>query len=79
MDAKNVVEFNSVFGDIVEGCKGLLSTLPAVVVKWIPRDANVMAHCIAKVARDFSSPHFLDERPACVDGVESRCEIIYVT
>ncbi|KAL8515507.1 hypothetical protein ACS0TY_014262 [Phlomoides rotata] len=35
MDAKNVVdavngneEFNSVFGDIVEGCKGLLYSLP---------------------------------------------------
>ncbi|KAL8470914.1 hypothetical protein ACS0TY_033480 [Phlomoides rotata] len=42
MDAKNVVdaingsvEYNSVFGDIIRGCKGLLSLLPLVVVKWI--------------------------------------------
>ncbi|KAL8526283.1 hypothetical protein ACS0TY_015487 [Phlomoides rotata] len=39
MDAKNVVdavnghEYNSVFGDTVGGCKGLLSSMPFVRVK----------------------------------------------
>ncbi|KAL8549271.1 hypothetical protein ACS0TY_008208 [Phlomoides rotata] len=81
MDAKIVVdavngheEHNSVFGDIVVGCKSLLASMSFVWVKWIPRNANVMAHNIAKVARNFSSPHFWDERPVCVDGLpDSFC------
>ncbi|KAL8553592.1 hypothetical protein ACS0TY_002054 [Phlomoides rotata] len=81
MNAKNVVdavngheEYNSVFGDILGGCKGLLSSLPFVLVKWIPRDVNIMAYCIAKVAMNFSSPYYWEERPVCVDDLlDSFC------
>ncbi|KAL8531734.1 hypothetical protein ACS0TY_008363 [Phlomoides rotata] len=81
MDAKNVVdavnsreEYNSVFGDIVGGYKDFLSSMPFVLVKWIHRNANIMTHCIVKVARNFSSPHYWDERPICVDDLsDSFC------
>ncbi|KAL8534393.1 hypothetical protein ACS0TY_010421 [Phlomoides rotata] len=70
MDAINGDEtHNSVFEDIITGCKGLLFFLPHVHVQWIPRDANIMSYRIAKVARAFSSPCYWVERPNCVDGL----------
>ncbi|KAL8545150.1 hypothetical protein ACS0TY_005371 [Phlomoides rotata] len=76
MDAKNIVDaingdeaHNSVFRDIIIGCKRMLSLLPHVRVHWIYRDVNALAHRIAKIARDFSSPYYWVERPNIVDDL----------
>lgn len=76
MDAKIVVDTvnevispNSILGDIVDGCKRALLNSPNFSVRWIPRDANVTAHRLARSARSFSSPHYWVERPTCVDGL----------
>ncbi|KAL8486662.1 hypothetical protein ACS0TY_023381 [Phlomoides rotata] len=75
MNAKMVVDgvngsarMNSVFSEIVDGCRSILVTNPGFRICWVPRDANVMAHCLARGARDFSSPYYWVERPLFVDN-----------
>ncbi|KAL8536667.1 hypothetical protein ACS0TY_012019 [Phlomoides rotata] len=64
MDAKLVVDaFNatrldyiSVFGDIIQSCKQKYHALPHCSVGWVIREANFVAHRLARIARDFPSP-----------------------
>ncbi|KAL8541107.1 hypothetical protein ACS0TY_002400 [Phlomoides rotata] len=64
MDAKLVVDaFNanrldsiSVFGDIIESCKQKSRAFPLCSVRWVVREANFVAHRLARIARNFPSP-----------------------
>ncbi|KAL8491270.1 hypothetical protein ACS0TY_023056 [Phlomoides rotata] len=64
MDAKLVVDAfnssrldsNSVFGDIIEACKQKFRAHPHCLVGWIGRQANFVAHHLARSARNFPSP-----------------------
>ncbi|KAL8508372.1 hypothetical protein ACS0TY_018834 [Phlomoides rotata] len=71
MDAKLVVDaFNdklvgssSVFGDIIDACKNSFEAYPFCKVVWVVREANYMAHHLAKIARNFPSPFIWNELP----------------
>ncbi|KAL8512013.1 hypothetical protein ACS0TY_018463 [Phlomoides rotata] len=75
MDAKLVVDaFNagfrdscSVFGDIIDACKHSFRSYSFCKVVWVVREANYMAHHLAKIARNFSSLFIWDELPFDVE------------
>ncbi|KAL8488022.1 hypothetical protein ACS0TY_024339 [Phlomoides rotata] len=75
MDAQVVVSaFNSrdsssisVFGDIIQACKNVFISYPHCKVGWVNRQANELAHNLARVARDFTSPFVWAELPAIVE------------
>ncbi|KAL8489170.1 hypothetical protein ACS0TY_025170 [Phlomoides rotata] len=77
MDAKLVVDaFNvvhgdsiSVFEDIIDACKCIFKSHPFCKVVWVGRQANFIAHHLAKVARNFPSPFIWDELPFDVEGL----------
>ncbi|KAL8509540.1 hypothetical protein ACS0TY_016669 [Phlomoides rotata] len=75
MDAKLVVDaFNdklvgsfSVFGDIIDACKNSFRAYPFCKVVWVVREANYVAHHLAKIARNFPSPFIWNELPFDVE------------
>ncbi|KAL8522237.1 hypothetical protein ACS0TY_012394 [Phlomoides rotata] len=74
MDVKLVVDaFNaglvtsSVFGDIIDACKKKFRSYPFCKIDWVVRDSNYMAHHLAKIAMNFSSPFIWNELPFDVD------------
>ncbi|KAL8475941.1 hypothetical protein ACS0TY_028554 [Phlomoides rotata] len=60
---------NNVFGDVINACKKILRESPTYKLSWIRRDANIVAHQIARNARSFPSPNCWVERPIHVDGL----------
>ncbi|KAL8544246.1 hypothetical protein ACS0TY_004688 [Phlomoides rotata] len=86
MDAKFVVDAvndeerpRSTYGDIVAGCRGTLWDNTGWIVTWINPEANVMAHILARVAMDFSSPHYWIERSDFVNCLpDSFCSCMGV-
>ncbi|KAL8548757.1 hypothetical protein ACS0TY_007863 [Phlomoides rotata] len=75
MDANVVVNaFNSpvstsisVFGDSVQACKNIFTIYPHCKVVWVNRQANELAHNLARAARDFPSPFVWSELPFVVE------------
>ncbi|KAL8463261.1 hypothetical protein ACS0TY_034052 [Phlomoides rotata] len=62
MDAKlvfdgvtGVPESRSIFGNVIETCKILMNSLEYGPFNLVKRDANVIAHSIARTARSFPS------------------------
>ncbi|KAL8459186.1 hypothetical protein ACS0TY_036598 [Phlomoides rotata] len=77
MDAKLVVDaFNSsrldsisVFGDIIEACKQKFCAHPYCSVGWVDRQANFVAHRLARIVRNSPSPFTWVELPFNVDSL----------
>ncbi|KAL8533694.1 hypothetical protein ACS0TY_009914 [Phlomoides rotata] len=77
MDAKLVVDaFNtpcldsiSVFGDIIEACKIKFRSHPYCSAGWVGREANFVAHRLARIARDSPSPFTWVELPFDMDSL----------
>ncbi|KAL8529675.1 hypothetical protein ACS0TY_006929 [Phlomoides rotata] len=85
MDAKLVVDaFNTpnvnailVFGVIIEACKLKFSTHPHCSVGWVVREANFVAHRLARSARDSPSPFTWVELPFNVDNLpHTSCSLV---
>ncbi|KAL8531537.1 hypothetical protein ACS0TY_008219 [Phlomoides rotata] len=67
----------SVFGDYVTACKGVLSQHPHFSVRWVYRNANLLAHSLARASWNYDSPYIWVEPPDFVDGLlESICSCI---
>lgn len=78
MDAKLMVDavnrsavVNSMFGSIIERYRVMLHSQPHYTVNWISRDANIVAHHLARNSRDYSSPYYWVERPDFVDNLSN--------
>ncbi|KAL8496432.1 hypothetical protein ACS0TY_020229 [Phlomoides rotata] len=71
VDAFNVVHKKSptIFEDIIDACRHIFMSHPYCKVVWVGRQANFMAHHLAKIARNFPSPFIWDELPFDVEGL----------
>ncbi|KAL8479048.1 hypothetical protein ACS0TY_030809 [Phlomoides rotata] len=71
MDAKVVVNafnsqdaaFISIFGDIIQPRKNIFRCFPYCKIGWINRQANELAHNLARVSTNFPSPYVWVELP----------------
>lgn len=73
LDCKSVVDgirgvCHSVteFGSILSSCRNLLSLSQNYTVSFIRRQANLVAHSLARASRDFASIQIFDCSPACI-------------
>ncbi|KAL8505784.1 hypothetical protein ACS0TY_016849 [Phlomoides rotata] len=81
MDAKVVVgAFNSdaqgdsTFGCYIRSCRDLFSTFNCILLRFVPRIANVVTHSFARALVSFLSPHSWVEPPSFVDDLlDSFC------
>ncbi|KAL8496020.1 hypothetical protein ACS0TY_019945 [Phlomoides rotata] len=83
MDAKFVVDAvngedtpRTTYSDIVAGYRGVLKDNRGWSVVWVNREANVMAHRLARAARGYCSPHYWVECPVfvdCLPGIFCSC------
>lgn len=48
----------SSFGDYITAGKNILKENPYYSVKWVCRNANLVAHCLARAACIYDSPHY---------------------
>ncbi|KAL8513872.1 hypothetical protein ACS0TY_013114 [Phlomoides rotata] len=71
VDAFNTrsLDFISVFGDIIDACRIKFRAHPYCSVGWVGREANIVAHRLARIARDFPSRFTWDELPFDVDSL----------
>ncbi|KAL8530431.1 hypothetical protein ACS0TY_007461 [Phlomoides rotata] len=71
VDAFNVMHGDSifVFEDIIDACKCNFRSHPYCKVVWVGRQANFIAHHLAKIVMNFSSPFIWDELPFDVEGL----------
>lgn len=53
-------------GAIVQECRDLLGSKSNFVVKFVMRQANVVAHSLARVATSSPSLHIFDSCPTCI-------------
>lgn len=56
-------------GSILSSCRRILDNNHLITVRFIRRDANEVAHRLARAAKDFPSPHCWVEPPDFVDGL----------
>lgn len=56
----------SELGSIIQECSGIISSFPNFNVKFIRRQANSAAHCLARVALSKSSLHIYHCIPDCI-------------
>lgn len=56
----------SKFGEVIQKCREVLALNPNFVVKFVGRQANVVAHSLARVATSWPSPHIFDLLPSCI-------------
>lgn len=63
----------SLFGDFIEVCRKILLEQPRYVVCWVCRNANMVAHVLARNSRDFESSSYWVELPEFVDGLLDFC------
>ncbi|KAL8459135.1 hypothetical protein ACS0TY_035719 [Phlomoides rotata] len=59
----------SIFGDYILRCKLFLESRPNISVSFVRRNANVLAHRLARASRSYSSPNTWVEPPNFVDGL----------
>ena len=52
---------NNEFGDIISRCKDLLSSRNNFIVSYVTRQANMIAHNIARASLSHPSPHIFHE------------------
>jgi ribonuclease HI len=62
---RNVTEY----GTAIEQCQCLLNLFPNCKVSYIRRQANRVAHELARVARFYASPHIYDYCPPCIEHI----------
>jgi ribonuclease HI len=58
---------NSEFSDIVSSIKNMLSLLSNFEVKFVRRQANMVAHALARAAISWASHRFFDIVPPCIE------------
>lgn len=63
----------SLFGDLVENIRAILRNHSNFKVVWVSRNANVVAHSLARMSRSFESPYCWVEPPDFVDGLPDIC------
>jgi ribonuclease HI len=77
LDSKRVVDSfkhnrrdESVFGDIIKDCKNVFhSYFTNSRVEFIRRQANEVAHCLAKAAPCLASFHVFTDIPTCIQNL----------
>ncbi|KAL8543828.1 hypothetical protein ACS0TY_004396 [Phlomoides rotata] len=47
---------DSAFGDYARRCRLILGSQPGFSVHFVHRNANVVAHCLARTSHSFTSP-----------------------
>ncbi|XP_057794267.1 uncharacterized protein LOC131010650 [Salvia miltiorrhiza] len=55
-------------GSIADACRLELRMLPNFRIRHVRREQNVIAHCLAKAARDIITHHVWNEPPSFVEG-----------
>jgi ribonuclease HI len=63
------------FGTIISICKSLLSQSPNFKISFVRRQANSVAHSLAKVSRMYARHQVFDLIPSCIHSIV-RNEII---
>lgn len=58
----------SEFGSIISACKRLLALNTTYRVVYVRRQANVVAHSLARVATLWPSPQVFDYLPSCISS-----------
>ncbi|XP_057775034.1 uncharacterized protein LOC130994015 [Salvia miltiorrhiza] len=59
----------SELGVLASLCRAKLVLVPDLSVRFVKREYNAIAHCLAKAARDFTSHHVWTEPPVFVAGL----------
>nr|KYP36545.1 hypothetical protein KK1_042329 [Cajanus cajan] len=57
---------HSEYGSLLNKCRGLLHNHPNLSLKFIPRQANRVAHCLARASRCYASSHTFEFIPSCI-------------
>nr|KYP54015.1 hypothetical protein KK1_000181 [Cajanus cajan] len=72
-DSKQVVEdilnsniYYSEYGHTLHRCRSLLNSHPNLLVRFIRRQANHVAHSLARASRHYASSHVFDFIPTCI-------------
>jgi ribonuclease HI len=75
-DSKNVADAicksrvgNSVFSSLIYSIKNVMSSNPNFVVKFIKRQANSVAHTLARAAVSWPSRYIFDLLPPCISSL----------
>ena len=63
------------FGNIITACRTLLQQFPNFKISFVRRQANSVAHCLAREAKSYARHHVFDLIPSCIATI-LRNEII---
>jgi ribonuclease HI len=76
LDCKQVVDgisnnigTNSEFGAILRSCKVSLSFFPNFKISYVRRQANNVAHSLARASLSYDSSHCHDHMPSCIEYI----------
>lgn len=64
---------DTIFGDLIAASKVILRQNSGFEVRWVSRNANSVAHALARNSRDFESPSCWVEPPSFVVGLLDVC------
>nr|KYP41081.1 hypothetical protein KK1_037561 [Cajanus cajan] len=57
---------HSEYGSLLNKCRRLLHNHPNLSLKFILRQANRVAHCLARASRHYASSHTFEFIPSCI-------------
>lgn len=73
-DIRGVCNFVTEFDSILSSCNSLLSNLQNYIVSFIRRQANIVAHNLARASRQYANSQIFDCSPICITTlILARC------